>query len=402
MNKKFGIAAAAALTATLTISACASTNGGGTSSSGSSGKSATITIGSIGALSGPDAALGSAVKVIKAYFQNVDATGGINGHKINVVLGDDQFNPANTPGVVRQLVQQDHISLLCGTTGSPDNTAIAPYLKSENVPSISTSGSSDLIDPASNTQYEFLPTYNPLAAQLVEYAVNVLHKKRIAIMYSDDDTGLPALAGVKAELAKLHLPLAASVVFTQTATTLATQAAQLKAANADFVIAWAIPTELALFVNNANQIGYRPAVGGPFFAQSAAFSSGAGSIANNNAYFATSIVSATSAAAKPIAQVLKKYYPSGSVTDVSLMEGWAAADTCAAAIRSATSGGKSLTTSGLEQALNSLTLNDQYVHDLTWSSTDHGGVTQSQITKLSDGNFVPVTGFQTMPSVPNS
>jgi branched-chain amino acid transport system substrate-binding protein len=400
MSRKFGIAASAALAASLVLSACASTNGG--SSGSGTGAGDPITIGSIGALSGPDAALGSAVRVIQAYFQNVDAEGGINGHKVNVVLGDDQFNPANTPGVVRQLVQQNHISLLCGTTGSPDNTAIAPYLKSEGIPSISTSGSSDLIDPASSTQYEFLPTYNPLAAQLVEYAVKVLHKKRIAVLYSDDDTGLPALAGAKAELAKLHMPLAASVVFSQTATTLATQAAQLKAAKVDFVIAWAIPTALALFVNNANQIGYRPTVGGPFFAQSAAFSSAAGSVANNNAYFATSMVAATSAAAKPITQVLKKYYSAGSVTDVSLMEGWAAADTCAAALRAATAGKKALTTSGLQKALNSLTLNDQYVHDLKWTSTDHGGVTQAQITKLSGGKFVPVTGFQTLPDVPES
>lgn len=398
--KKTTVATAGLISSALALSGCGSS--GGNSSSGNGGTNGTITIGAIGALSGDAAALGSAVQVIKAYFDQVNANGGINGHKVNVVLGDDQFNAANTPGVARKLVEQNHISLLCGTTGDPDNTAIASYLKARSVPSIPTSGTSKLFYPTSDTQYGFLPTYNKLAAQLVDYAVNDLKKEHIGILYSNDDTGLPALAGVKAELKKLGKPLTASVVYDRSATTLATQAAKLKDAGADFVINWAPPAQFGQFVNDAAKIGYHPAVGGPFFAQSSAFVSAAGKTADNNAYFATSVVGATSPAATQVQTVLDKYYKQGSVDDVSLMEGWTAADTCAAAIRSATANGQAFSASGLQKALNSLTLDDDYVHGLKWTSDYHGGVSEAQITKLSGGKFVTVSDFAQLPDVPNS
>jgi len=46
---------------------------------------------------------------MKAFFDYINAQGGIYGRKINFIIGDDHYNPADTVEVVRKLVEQDKV-----------------------------------------------------------------------------------------------------------------------------------------------------------------------------------------------------------------------------------------------------------------------------------------------------
>src|SRR5262249_20437206 len=96
------------------LAACTSGNSGsgGTKAAASvPGITATsVTVGSHQPLTGPAAPGYSKISpATKAYFDYVNAHGGVNGRKINYIALDDMYNPATTVTVVRQLVQQDKV-----------------------------------------------------------------------------------------------------------------------------------------------------------------------------------------------------------------------------------------------------------------------------------------------------
>src|SRR5205814_6110601 len=69
-----------------------------------------ITVGTHQPLTGPAAAGYSKISAAtKAYFDYVNANGGVSGRKITYKIMDDGYNPANTQQVVRQLVLQDKV-----------------------------------------------------------------------------------------------------------------------------------------------------------------------------------------------------------------------------------------------------------------------------------------------------
>src|SRR5579862_1922939 len=69
-----------------------------------------------------------------AYFQYVNAHGGIYGRKIIYKYLNDQYNPSLTTTVVKQLVLQDNVYAIFNGLGTPTHLAVAPYLNSSKVP----------------------------------------------------------------------------------------------------------------------------------------------------------------------------------------------------------------------------------------------------------------------------
>ena len=95
-----------------------------------------IVIGGISPYSGPASAYGAIGKAISAYFDKVNAEGGINGRKVRFISLDDGYNPAKTVEHARKLVEEEEVLLLFQTLGTPPNTAIHKYMNSKKVPQL--------------------------------------------------------------------------------------------------------------------------------------------------------------------------------------------------------------------------------------------------------------------------
>ncbi|OYV00686.1 MAG: branched-chain amino acid ABC transporter substrate-binding protein, partial [Burkholderiales bacterium PBB5] len=82
-----------------------------------------IRVGAIHPYSGPASAYGTIGKAIGAYFDKVNAEGGINGRKIKYIGLDDGYNPAKTVEQARKLVEEDEALVVFNPLGTPPNTA---------------------------------------------------------------------------------------------------------------------------------------------------------------------------------------------------------------------------------------------------------------------------------------
>lgn len=380
------------------LSACGSSGSGG--SGAASSKSAPIIVGTFGPESGPFGAIHTINDGTVAYFNAMNAAGGIDGHKIKVVRGDDQYNPALTPGVARKLASQG-AQMFCGGVGSSENLAIKPYLAQQGIPDIApASGTPTLFSPPTPTEFGVVPPYQQEVANLVKFAVQRLHMKRIAFAYENDDVGIPGLAGAKEEMAALGQQLVATVSFSVTATSLTTQAAVLKAANPDMVIVWAVAPPMALLVNNAAQIGFKPAWGGPFFSEDPSTLSLTNGNLAANSYWESWIVPSNSAVAVPAVAAAKKYFPSDSA-DVNFMQGWELANVCAKVIAKAAASGN-VSSKGLSAAASNMTISDSLLTGISWNSHSHLGNVEERVYRTSGQTFVPQTPLEKLPNVPLS
>ena len=87
-----------------------------------------VTIGGTFPLTGPAQLYGLIPKAENAYFQYVNAAGGVNNRKIIFQVEDDGYNPANTVPLTQKLVQQDHVFAVYGSLGTAPTLSTRDYL----------------------------------------------------------------------------------------------------------------------------------------------------------------------------------------------------------------------------------------------------------------------------------
>ena len=95
-----------------------------------------IKIGNIMPYSGPASAYGTIGKAQEAYFNKINAEGGINGRKINFITYDDAYSPPKAIEQARKLVESDEVLLIFQPLGTPSNSAIQKYMNAKKVPQL--------------------------------------------------------------------------------------------------------------------------------------------------------------------------------------------------------------------------------------------------------------------------
>lgn len=78
----------------------------------------------------------------KAYYDFVNANGGVNGREIEYLVRDDGYNPTNTSKVVNELVLQDNVFGVVSGLGTPTHGAVVDFLNQEKVPDLLVSSGS--------------------------------------------------------------------------------------------------------------------------------------------------------------------------------------------------------------------------------------------------------------------
>lgn len=390
---RWRVGAVAALLAAASLAACGS---------GESSSDDEILIGAYGPVTGPAASLNVLYDAQKAYFDELNANGGINGLKVRLVVKDDQLNPANTPAAARSLVEGDKVLMMCGPAGSPTTMAVKSYLEQRDIGIVPGAGSSELAGP---TSFLLVPDYNHLGAQLAQYAVEELGETKVAIAYTDDSVGQPTLAGARWQMEQMGIELVAEVPFNGTAPDQSSTAAKLRESGADFVIINNTAPVISQVFKAAEKIDYAPTWGSTWPAQTQTLLELAGtSLADDNIVFSTPFVLGSSEAAQDFRSVLDERAPKVDQTDTIAMLGWSVAETCAAVLERAVdaAGGEVPTSKQIVESMPGTTLDNGVVNGLAWTEEDHSGQKQAMIVGLEDGAFVERTGFQDLPDVPES
>lgn len=255
-----GLAIASTLALLITAAGCSGDDGPGSGGASVPGVTDTeIVVGTHMPLTGPASAGYSKIApATKAYFDYVNANGGVHGRTITYKIMDDGYNPANTQQVVRQLVLQDKVFAVLNGLGTPTHTGVLDFLKSNRVPDLfvaSGSRSWDQPDKYPGT-FGFNPDYTVEGKILANYAKTNLAGQKVCFLGQDDDFGRDSLAGVEKVLGAGAVAVKQTYVTSNT--NVAPQIGAFKAAGCQVVVLATVPGFTALSVGTAARLGFKP------------------------------------------------------------------------------------------------------------------------------------------------
>src|SRR5258706_4821324 len=95
----------------------------------------TVKLGLVAAMSGQSAKAGEAiVRGLSLAAEEINARGGLLGKKVELLVRDDESNPAKGVVAARELVQREKVTALFGGLDTPVSLAIVPFVNSAKVP----------------------------------------------------------------------------------------------------------------------------------------------------------------------------------------------------------------------------------------------------------------------------
>lgn len=257
-----GLALVVTLALASAAAACGGGGGGGSSSTKQSVPGVTdteIVVGTHQPLTGPAAAGYSKISAAtKAYFDYVNANGGVNGRKITYKIKDDGYNPANTQQVVRELVLQDKVFAILNGLGTPTHTGVLDFLKTNRVPDLFVaSGSHSWDQPDKYPQtFGFQTDYIVEGKILGDYIKKNFAGQKVCYFGQADDFGKDGLAGLEKTLGSGVV--AAKDTYVPTNTNVAPQIGSFKAAGCQVMVAFTVPGFTALTLGTAARLGFKP------------------------------------------------------------------------------------------------------------------------------------------------
>jgi branched-chain amino acid transport system substrate-binding protein len=136
-------------------------------------------------------------------LEEINARGGVNGKKLEVISRDDNGNPGDAVRVAEELVSKEKVDLIFGTFLSNIGLAVTDFAKQRKVVFVAAEPLTDKITWQNGNRYTFRlrPSTYIQAAMLVPEAAR-LKKKRWAIVYPNYEYGQSAAATFKALLKK--------------------------------------------------------------------------------------------------------------------------------------------------------------------------------------------------------
>ncbi|MDO9253808.1 MAG: ABC transporter substrate-binding protein [Hydrogenophaga sp.] len=133
----------------------------------------------------------------RLYLDAVNARGGVNGQKIELISVDDQFDPKRTVEVARELITQQKVLALFLNRGTPHAQALLPLLAEYKLPLVGPStGAMVLHTPVNPWVFNVRATYQREAAKAIEHLAS-LGMTRIAVLQTDDSFGADSAAGAQ-------------------------------------------------------------------------------------------------------------------------------------------------------------------------------------------------------------
>ena len=379
---------------------------GGSSSSGNGGATApgvtatSITFGTHQPLTGPAApGYSNIAPASQAFFNYVNAHGGVYGRQIHLIIKDDAYNPTNTVNIVHQLVLQSNVFGIYDGLGTPTHTKVVGFLNASKIPDIFVASGCPCWDNGTSQPYTFgyQPNYTIEGKILGQYIKQHFAGEKVGVLYQDDDFGKGGLAGIQDEVP------AADIVSKQPyesgTTTLAPQITALKASGAKVLVDYTVPIYTAIGQLTSFTLGWKPqlvisqvgidptTVGGLLKTISKGKASGTALI---EGAITDGYLPSNTDTTNPWIQLFMKVhqqYDASAPFDGNVVFGMATAYTLVQALQAA---GKDLTRQDLINAINQ--------HGASWmgpgltpfrySNSDHGGYSGIEMGAVKNGKIV--------------
>lgn len=346
-----------------------------------------VLFGKTSSLSGALAEIGlDATKAANAYFDYINAQGGVNGRRIRLITLDDQYNTDKGVANAKQLIEKEKVFALFNMAGTPTNKALLPLIAEVGIPSIGPYTGSEVVRaPLNRLVFNIRASYADETEKIVEH-LDVRGIKKVAVVYQSNAFGKEGLAGVEQALAKHQQKIHSSAPIESDASDAAKAAGTLAASAPQAVVLITTGKSSVEFIKAYNKLAsgmqyFTLSVMGTQASVTALGKEGIGVVVSQVAPFP---FSATSGIVREYQQIMTKM----GIKNWSFasMEGFISAKVTVEGLRRA---GRDLTRERFTNALESLGKFDLDGYLIQFGKTNHLGSHYVELTVISrDGRFL--------------
>ena len=219
-----------------------------------------IKVGNIMPYSGPASSYGVIGKTETAFFNMINAQGGINGRKITFISYDDGYVPPKAVEQARKLVEGDEVLFIFQSLGTPSNVAIQKYMNSKKVPQLFVATGATRWGDPQNFPWTigWQPNYQSEARIYAKYVLDHYPNSKIAVFYQNDDAGKDQIKGLHDGLGDKASMIIAEKAYEVTDPTIDSQIVALHDSGADIFFTWAAPKGAAQAIKKVYELNWKP------------------------------------------------------------------------------------------------------------------------------------------------
>ncbi|RXH06380.1 branched-chain amino acid ABC transporter substrate-binding protein [Bradyrhizobium vignae] len=219
-----------------------------------------IRIGNVMPYSGPLSEFGAIGQAEAAYFDMVNARGGINGRKIRFITRDDNSDPGSALELTRSLVESEDVHLMFGSFGTPGNLATRRYLNEKKIPQLFVaSGDEELSQPSAFPwTMGWQPSFRSEGRIYANYIQAYYPQKKIVVLWQNDQFGRMLYKGIQEGLGDLNRHVLVDIAFDIGDEHLDGHVSILKRAGADIFVFLGVPSTASKVIKLAASLNWHP------------------------------------------------------------------------------------------------------------------------------------------------
>ena len=362
-----------------------------------------IKIGQTYPYSGPISSYSTIAKTQLAYFDKINAEGGVNGRKVKLLSLDDGYQPPKTVEQTRKLVEAEEVLLLFQPLGTPTVTAIQKYVNARHIPTLFiASGASRWGDyKGSPWTMGWQPTYHNEMGIFANYIMKNLPHAKVAVLFLNNDAGKDFLEGVQLGFGDQYKKFVVSEIAVEvTDPTIDSQIITMRDSGADVVIDTVPPKAAAQTIRKMFDMGWQPTHLLSSISASLALVLKPAGLEKSVGILSLSYIKDVSSpewkddpATLEYFNFMKKYYPQGDPTDAANVYGYSTAQTMIQVLKQC---GDDLTRENvMKQAANLKNLELPMLLPgikINTSPTDYFLIQQMQMIRFDGTRWMPIGG----------
>lgn len=165
-------------------------------------------IGVIAPLTGEGASYGEAMKQgIDLAIEEVNASGGVNGHHLQAVYEDDKLESKEGVAAFNKLVSTSKVPVIIGSAASKVTLSIAPMAEKSHVVLFSSISTADELKNAGDYIFRDVPTNSMQGKTAAAFVADNLKAPNVAILYKNDDYGANLAGSFREDVKKHNTPI---------------------------------------------------------------------------------------------------------------------------------------------------------------------------------------------------
>jgi branched-chain amino acid transport system substrate-binding protein len=218
-------------------------------------ESKTVKIGAIFSVTGPASFLGAPEeKTARMLVDQINAKGGVNGQKIELVLKDSGGNPEKAVSFAKQLIEEEKVLAIIGPSTSGETMQIKALCEENKMVLVSAAAAETIVNPVAKYVFK-VPQKDSQAVTWIYRTMKEKGIAKIAVLTGNDGFGKGGKAQLEGMAAEHGITIVANEVYDVKATDFSDIVAKVKAANPQAVVNWTVAPAQSIIPKNMKQLG---------------------------------------------------------------------------------------------------------------------------------------------------